>query len=314
MKRVLITGITGFVGSHLAEYYHKYTPCTVYGLIRNRCSFENIEGIKSFLKFYVGDLGDAHSIESAIKEIKPTIIHHLGAQSFVPISWSQPSETIQTNIVGSLNLFEAVRRHSPESCVHVASTSEVYGGKYSLITEETLPEPSSPYGVSKLAMDRLAAQYVKSHKLDIKITRAFNHTGPRRDSHFVTSSFAKQIAAIKGEGTIKVGDLTAKRDWSDVRDVVKGYVAALDYCDAGIPYNISRQESFSVQYVLDTLIRISEKKIRVEQDPNLMRPSDIQELLGMSGKFRTATKWKNEIPFEQTLKDLYFYWVGKLKS
>lgn len=311
--RVLITGITGFVGSHLAEHYLAHSNYEIYGLIRNRSSLENIDEIKSKINLVVGDVTDAHSIEKVIHIAEPDIIHHLAAQSFVPVSWSQPIETFHSNIIGSLNLFEAVKNFNSDCTVQIASTSEIYGGSYEIITEETLPEPSSPYGVSKLAMDRLACHYAKAYGLKIVVTRAFNHTGPRRHANFATSSFAKQIASLPKEGgVIKVGNLTAKRDWLDVRDVVNAYAMSVERCDYGIPYNISRGESFHVQYVLDKLIKISGKHINVEQDPARMRPSDIQNLLGVSDRFRKKTGWTHFIPFEKTLEDLYHYWEEKL--
>lgn len=313
MARCLITGITGFVGSHLAEHYLTHSDYEIYGLIRNRSSLENIDGIKDKVKLIVGDLTDAHSIEKVIKEVKPDVIHHLAAQSFVPVSWSQPIETFHSNIIGSLNLFEAVKNFNGDCTVQIASTSEIYGGSYEIIDENTVPEPSSPYGVSKLAMDRLACHYAKAYDLKIVVTRAFNHTGPRRHANFVTSSFAKQIASLPQEGgVIKVGNLTAKRDWLDVRDVVNAYTLSIGRCRFGKPYNISREESYPVQYVLDKLIEISGKNVTVEQDPSRMRPSDIQNLLGISEKFRKETGWTHFIPFEKTLEDLYRYWEEKL--
>ena len=310
--KVLITGISGFVGSHLAEYYLSQGTREIYGLIRRRSSLENIEHIKDCLILKEGDLIYPYSIENLIREIQPDIIHHLAAQSFVPTSWKQPSETFQTNIFGALNLFEAVRKFSPKTIVQVASTSEVYGNVKSPITEETVPEPASPYGVSKLAMDRLASQYVKSYGLKIVITRAFNHTGPRRHQNFATSSFAYQIASQPQIGSIRVGNLLAQRDWSDVRDIVCAYALSISKCPYGTPFNIASGRAYSIREVLDLLIEISGKKIEIIQDSVLIRPSDVQGLIGDSTKFRTLTGWKNSIPFEKTLEDLYRYWEKKL--
>ena len=316
--RVLITGITGFAGSHLAELYLGAAGSSpgkdvqVYGLIRNRSPRDFILHLQDKLQLVQGDVADAHAMERVIAEVQPDVIHHLAGQSFVPLSWRAPTETFQINLIGSLNLFEAVRRHRPEAAVQVASSSEVYGLQEVFpVTERHLPQPLSPYAVSKLAMDRLAHQYVRSYGLKIIVTRAFNHTGPRRGSSFVTSSFAKQIVEIeKGlrEPVILAGNIDAERDWMDVRDTVRAYAVSIQRCVPGEPYNISSGISRRVGDLLDQLLALSRVKATVRADPDRKRPSDLPKLQGDSEKFRMRTGWEPKIPWEQTLKDLLDYW------
>ena len=244
MKKALITGVTGFVGSHLAEYLLR-NNMEVFGIVRWRSRLENIQHIKSKVFHTLdADVRDAHSLQRAVDEVRPDFVFHLAAQSFVPTSWHAPAETLTTNIIGTANLLEAIRRAACDAVIHIAGSSEEYGLVYrdELPVREANPlRPMSPYGVSKVAQDLLARQYHKSYGLRVIITRAFNHTGPRRGEVFVTSSFAKQIAEIEKrlqEPTIYVGNLEAQRDFSDVRDVVRSYWLAATECEYGEVYNI----------------------------------------------------------------------------
>ncbi|MBW2989443.1 GDP-mannose 4,6-dehydratase [Candidatus Woesearchaeota archaeon] len=319
MVKALITGITGFVGSHLAELLLS-KGYEVWGIVRWRSTTENIRHISSKLKIIEADLNDSHSFYAAIQKIKPDEIYHLAAQSFVPTSWTAPADTMKTNAIGTINLFEAVRKAGIDPKIHVAGSSEEYG----LVLPEETPiketnplRPLSPYGVSKIAQDMLSYQYFKSYGLKTVLTRGFNHSGPRRGDVFVCSDFAKQIAGIeqrKKEPVIKVGNLEAKRDFTDVRDMVKGYYLALQEGKPGERYNICSGKAYSMQQVLDILLGLSEAKITVEKDPERVRPSDVPILLGDNSKFKEATGWKPEISFEQTLKDLMAYWREKIIS
>lgn len=314
MERVLITGITGFVGSHLSEFLLE-KGLKVYGIERWRSKTENVEHIKKKLKLIEADIRDAHSIGKVISCVEPDYIFHLAAQSFVPMSWNAPADTMTTNVIGTINLYEAVRKSKRDPKIHIAGSSEEYGMVYpnELPIKESNPlRPLSPYGVSKVAQDRLSYQYHKSYGLKIVITRAFNHTGPRRGEVFVTSNFSKQVAEIeKGvqKPVIKVGNLNAKRDFSDVRDVVKAYWMSLHKCKFGEVYNICSGKSRTIQSVLDLLLKLSKKKdIRVEKDLSRMRPSDVEILQGDYTKFKKATGWKPETSFEKTMEDLLNYW------
>jgi len=317
--KALITGITGFAGSHLAEFLlsKKYK---VYGVSRWRSSTEHIDAIKDKLTLIEADLNDSHSFDSAIKNIAPEQIYHLAAQSYVPASWVAPADTMKTNVVGTINLFEAVRKAGIEPRIQVSCSSEEYG----LVKPDEVPiketnplRPLSPYGVSKVAQDMLSFQYFHSYGMKIVVTRGFNHTGARRGEVFATSNFAKQIVEIeKGikEPVIKVGNLEAVRDFTDVRDMVRGYNLALEKGIPGERYNLCSGKGYKIKDMLDILLKLkkTDKKIKIETDPERMRPSDVEVLIGDNSKFRKQTGWKPEIPFETTMKDLLDYWRKKI--
>jgi len=319
MMKVLITGITGFAGSHLAEYALTKPGVEVYGTIRNRSSLENISHIAGKLQLRECDLRDPFAVKSIIREIKPDWIFHLAAQSFVPTSWKAPAETLITNIISQLNIFEAVKDANINPRIQIACSSEEYGlvaPEETPINEDNPLRPLSPYGVSKVAQDLLAYQYHASCGMFTVRTRTFNHTGPRRGEKFVTSNFAKQIAMIeKGlqEPVIYVGNLDAIRDFSDVRDIVRVYWLALEKGEPGELYVLASGKAYTIREMLDMLLAMTQVKITVKTDPERLRPSDVPILLGDATKFKNKTGWENTIPFEQTLQDLLNYWRVKLK-
>lgn len=312
-KKALITGIAGFVGSHLAELL-LLKGFEVYGLCRPRTTRDHIESIINDLHLEDADMLDSHSLYTTISRIKPDYIFHLAAQSFVPTSWVSPSVTLEVNIVGSANLFEAVRQAGIDPVIQIACSSEEYG----LVLDSELPiketnplRPLSPYAVSKVAMDYLGYQYYQSYKVRIVRTRGFNHTGPRRGETFAESNFAKQIALIekgKQKPIVWVGNLDAKRDYTDVRDMVKGYLAAVEKCDPGEVYNICKGQASKIGDMLNLLLSYSSVKATIEQEPGRMRPSDVPVLIGDNSKFVQKTGWNPSIPFEKTMEDLLNYW------
>jgi GDP-4-dehydro-6-deoxy-D-mannose reductase len=313
--RALITGYTGFAGSHLADYILKNHPdVEVFGIKRWRSRTENVEHLAGKVKVLHCDLRDAVSVHNVLKEVKPDRIFHLAAQSFVPTSWEAPSDTVTTNVISQINIFEAVRELKLQPRIQLACSSEEYGmvAENEVPIKETNPlRPLSPYAVSKVTQDYLGYQYYKSYGIFIVRTRGFNHTGPRRGDVFVTSNFAKQIADIeKGNKppVIYVGNLEAKRDFTDVRDIVRAYWLSLEKGEAGEVYNLSSNSTHSIQSMLDKLLSFSTIKIEVKQDPSRMRPSDVMILWGDNSKFVKQTGWKPEIPFEKTMKDLLDYW------
>ena len=313
MTRALITGITGFVGSHLADQLLG-KGYEVYGTYRWRSPKENIEHIKDRVKLVDTDIRDAHNVEKTIRAVEPDEIYHLAAQSFVPSSWESPQETITTNVIGTVNILEGVRSANTEIKIQIAGSSEEYG----LVKADELPikesnplRPLSPYGVSKVAADKLACQYHYSYGLKTVVTRAFNHSGPRRGDVFVDSNFAKQIVMIekkKAKPIIYVGNLTAQRDFTDVRDIVVAYNLALQKCDFGEVYNICSEKTRTMQEVLDMLLKLTKAKIEIKQDTKRMRPSDVQVLLGDCSKFKKKAGWKPTIPYEKTLEDTLNFW------
>lgn len=316
-ERALITGITGFAGSHLAELLLSY-GYKVSGIVRARSKTDNIDHIRHKLHLEDADLLDSHSLYSIIGKIKPNYIFHLAAQSFVQSSWASPANTMEINIVGSVNLFEAVKRVGLNPVIQIACSSEEYGLVYPSelpVKEDNPLRPQSPYAVSKVAMDYLGYQYFQSYKMNIIRTRGFNHTGPRRGEVFVTSNFARQIAMIekgKVEPVIHVGDLTTERDWTDVRDMVKGYLLAVQKGKSGEVYNICSEKAIKVGDMLNMLLSYSRKKVKIRRDISRLRPSDVPILLGNCSKFKKLTGWKPEIPFAQTMKDLLNYWRGRV--
>ena len=317
--RALITGITGFAGSHLAEFILSNHPdVEVYGIMRWRSRTENIEAIEKRIQLVECDLRDATSVKTLLGRVRPDKVFHLAAQSYVPASWNAPGESLTTNIIGQLNIFEAVRELKIEPWIQIACSSEEYG----LVKEDELPiketnplRPLSPYAVSKVGQDYLGYQYHMSFGLKVVRTRGFNHDGPRRGDVFVSSNFAKQLVEVekgKRPAVIHVGNLEARRDFSDVRDIVRGYWLSLERCEAGEVYNLCSGKAYSIQEVLDRLIELSGVKVKIEQDPARLRPSDVPVLIGDCTKFREVTGWKPEIPYDKTLADMLDYWRGKI--
>jgi GDP-4-dehydro-6-deoxy-D-mannose reductase len=317
--RVLITGITGFAGSHLAEYILAEHPgVEVYGLVRWRSRMDNIQGILDKIVLKDGDIKDAISLRTVLDQVRPDRIFHLAAQSFVPSSWKLPAETFAINALGEIHLFESVLSLKLQARIQIAGSSEEYGQVYpdEIPMKETNPlRPLSPYAVSKVAQDLLAYQYHKSYGLHTVRTRGFNHTGPRRGEVFVTSNFAKQVAEVedgKREPVIRVGNLEAKRDFSDVRDIVGAYWLALEKGEPGDVYNIGTGRAYAMKEVLDTLLALSKVKVRVEVDPERLRPSDVPILLSDCSKFHKLTGWEPRIPFQRTMADLLDYWRARV--
>ena len=312
--KVLITGITGFVGSHLAELCLARGDVEVFGTYRWRSPKENISHIKD-LNLVEADILDASSVHQLVRKIEPDWIFHLAAQSFVPTSWNAPASTITTNVIGQLNLFEALRSLGRlDTRFHVCGSSEEYGyvaPEETPITEDNPLRPLSPYGVSKVAQDLLGYQYHRSYGLHAVRTRAFNHGGPRRGEVLLPSDFAKQIAEIeKGlrEPVVRVGNLEALRDFTDVRDMVRAYWLALEKGQLGAVYNIGTGDAPSIREVLDRMLALSDATVEVRQVPEKMRPSDVEILISDSSRFRAATGWEPQISTDQMLSDTLDYW------
>ncbi len=313
--RALITGITGFAGSHLAEYILAEHPdVEVFGTFRWRSRMDNVEHLGRKVHLVEADLRDFTSMHQALETTRPDYIFHLAAQSFVPSSWNAPNDTIVTNATGQTNLFEAIRLLKLDPVVQIACSSEQYG----LVLPDEVPiketnplRPLSPYAVSKVAQDFLGYQYFQSYGLKVVRTRGFNHTGPRRGQVFVTSNFCSQVAAIElglQEPVIRVGNIEAIRDFTDVRDMVRAYWLAVVKGKHGEVYNIATGHGIRISEMLDRLLALSRVEVKVETDPARLRPSDVEILIGDSSKFRADTGWEPRIPFEQTLRDLLGYW------
>ena len=317
--RVLITGITGMVGSHLAEYCLERGDVEVVGTVRWRSPRDNIAAITDRIELVDVDLRDQAGVRRMIEEVSPDAIFHLAAQSYVPASWSGPADTLTTNTLAQVSLLEALRDlRLTDVPFHVAGSSEEYGlvhPEETPITEDNPLRPLSPYAVSKVTQDLLGWQYHRSFGLRVVRTRAFNHEGPRRGHVFVTSNFAKQIAEIEAgqrPPVLEVGNLEARRDWHDVRDTVRAYWLAAMEGEPGEVYNIGRGEALSIGEMLDILLAMAKVDVEVRPVPERMRPSDVELLVCDPTKFRDRTGWEPTIPFDQTLRDTLEYWRERI--
>jgi len=316
MKKVLITGISGFAGSHLAEHLTSQKKFEITGTYLDEKSLSNLASIKNINPLQI-DLMDAELVLEMVKSTKPDIIYHLAALTSPAQSFKDPGFTITNNVTAEINLLETVRIAGLENTkILITSSADVYG----LVAKEDLPidedtplHPVSPYAVSKIAQDFLGLQYFLSYHLNVIRLRPFNHIGPRQAPSFVVSTFAKKIAEIeKGKGEfgniLKVGNLAARRDFSDVRDVVLAYQLLMGKGVAGDVYNVGSGKSYEIAEILNKLISFSSVKIVVETDPSLFRPIDEPELVCDNTKLKKATGWKPTIPIDKSLKDTLDYW------
>ena len=316
--KILITGITGFVGSHLAEYCLQKPNVKVYGTVfpyNSNGDLSNIERVINKIELLKCDLTEKKSVNKIILKSKPDKIFHLAGQSRVSSSFQLPEKTLFNNIISDLNIFEEIRSSKLNPVIVTAGSSEEYGltFKKELPIKEINPlRPLSPYAVSKITQEKLAFQYCQSYGLKTVLMRFFNTEGPRRGQEFVASTFARQIVEIeKGrkKPIIYTGNLDAKRDFTDVRDMVRAYWLASEKCKFGEPYNVCSGNARSIKSVLNLLLSLSKvKNIKIKQDPKRMRPSDVPVVLGDFSKFRKQTGWKPKIPFEKTMEDLLNYW------
>lgn len=312
--RVLITGITGFAGSHLADFLVAKGDVEIHGTRRWRSSTHLIDHLEGKITLHECDLRDPTNVQATLAAVKPRYIFHLAAQSFVPTSWTSPRDTFDTNIYGQLHILEAMRALKLDARLQIAGSSEEYGlvhPEEAPITEDNPLRPLSPYAVSKVAQDMMAYQYFKSYGIDTLRTRGFNHTGPRRPPVFVCSNFAWQIARIekgKQAPVLETGDLSTVRDFTDVRDIIRGYWLACEKGTAGEVYNLASGKGWKIQDALSFMLAMSDAKIEQRIDPKRLRPSDVPLLLGDASRFHADTGWVPEIPFEQTLRDLLAYW------
>ncbi len=314
MKKALITGITGFAGSFLAEHLLAIGGYEVAGTYLTQPSLSNIAQIRDKTRAVQIDLNDGPLVEKIIKEESPEYIFHLAALTAPGESFENPSEFIVNNIAAQINLLEGVRKAKISPRVLIVSSAEVYGNIKTSdlpIDESTPLAPVNPYAVSKVAQDFLGMQYFLSYKMPIVRVRPFNHIGPRQSPNFVVASFAQKIAEIERGNTepiLRVGNLSAKRDFTDVRDIVRGYALLLEKGNAGDVYNIGSGKAYQILDILNNLLSNSRKKIKVEADKQLIRPIDVPELLCDNSKILKTTGWKPSIPIEKTLRDTLDYW------
>ncbi len=319
--KVLITGITGMVGSHLAEYILDNHPqAEVHGLLRWRSPLDNIRQILHSITLHQAELRDLNSLVTLFRFLKPERIFHLAAQSYVTVSFNAPADTLHTNVIGTLNILDAVRIAGIDPLIHICSSSEVYGQ----VTQSEVPiresnpfRPASPYAVSKVGEDMIAYQYFQSYRIKTIRTRMFTHTGPRRGDVFAESAFAKQIAEIEcgfRSNPMHVGNLDSVRTFADVRDAVKAYWLLLEKCPPGEVYNIGGNRTMTVGEMLNILKGMATCNIEHVVHPGLLRPSDVTLQIPDITKFQAATNWQPEIPLEKTLADLLEYHRQKCRE
>jgi GDP-4-dehydro-6-deoxy-D-mannose reductase len=312
--RVLITGITGFVGSHLSEFLIK-KGFEVFGTTTS-----GKPSPSERIKIFNCDIRDAAGIKNIISDIKPNQIYHLSGISFPPDSFKNPRMTFDVNFYGTMNLLEAVRELGLDSHILYVGSSDEYGAvadRYIPISEDCPLNPLNPYAASKVSANMLCYSYVKTYDMNIVMVRPFNHTGAGQRADFVCSDFAKQIAEIESGDkklVIYTGNLDAERDFSDVRDIVSAYHLALEKGVSGDVYNICSERAYSIRWVLHTLLGFAKLSVEIKEDPSKLRAADIKILKGDCSKFKLISGWKPSIPFEKTLRDLLDYWREKIVS
>ncbi len=322
--KVLITGITGMVGSHLAEYLYANTDWKIYGIHRWRSPLINLKNLIPLinngdprLELKYADLTDFQSIRDVVQTVRPDYVYHLAAQSYPKTSFDAPTDTYTTNILGTSILLEAIKEFASNAYVHVCSSSEVFGR----VSAEKLPikedcsfHPASPYAISKVGTDLIGKFYSEAYNLNVIITRMFTHTGPRRGDVFAESSFAKQIAMIERgliPPIIKVGNLKSLRTVADVRDAVRAYHMLLTVNPVrGEAYNIGGNKTLTVGQILEFLLSLTSYSgsIKVVEDPGRLRPIDADLQIPDTTKFKVHTGWEPVFTFEETMRDLLNYW------
>lgn len=306
--KALVTGDTGFVGAHLVDFLAS-KGIDVHGISRSKTAHK-----RKGYRHYAVDLRDAAAAQRLVKRVKPDRIYHLAARSSPALSWKFPLETVTENYSVQLHLLDAIRQARFKTKIHVASSSEVYGkvSPNSLPVSEGAPvDPVSPYGVSKALQELSSRQYLKAFGVPVVVTRAFSHTGPGQSDLYVAPSFARQVARIeRGElpAVIRVGNLTAIRDFTDVRDVVRAYWLALEKGKPGEIYNVCSGKGRRVSEILDAYLHLAKKKVHVQSERARLRPLDVPKIIGDAGRLRARTGWKPEIPFSKTLSDLLEFW------
>jgi GDPmannose 4,6-dehydratase len=325
-QRALITGFTGMVGSHIADYLLAHTDWEIYGACRWRSPLDNIlhlvPRINSKDRVHLVDfeLRDTVSAIRMVEAVRPHYVFHLAAQSFPATSFTAPLDTLDTNILGTMRLLEALRPMGSEPVIHVCASSEVFGR----VSQDKLPideectfHPASPYAISKAGTDLVGRFYAEAYGLRVMTTRMFTHTGPRRGDVFAESTFAKQIALIEAGHSppvVRTGNLKSLRTWADVRDAVRAYYLLVTVDPIpGAYYNIGGTHTCTVEDMLNHLLSLSTcRDIRIETDPARLRPIDADLQIPDTRKFQAHTGWQPEIPFEQTMADLLDYWRKRI--
>ncbi|MFH0792595.1 MAG: GDP-mannose 4,6-dehydratase [bacterium] len=317
-EKVLITGVSGFVGRHLASLLVRegYEVAGMAPDIEKGWEGDSQE-LRS-VQALVADLSNELALRGVLERTRPRYIYHLAAQSHVPTSWKRPRHTFETNVLGTLDLFEAVYDMKLDCRILSVCTGDAYGvvDEADQPIKETQPlSPRNPYASSKATQDLLSQQYAASPGLDVIVTRSFSHTGPGQSDQFVCSAFARQLVEIelgKREREVSVGNLKPQRDFLDVRDVVRAYHLAMHKGEKGAVYNIASGVARSIESILEMLLALAKVTVAIRRDEERYRATDSMVVRGDATKFRQRTGWKPEISWEKTLGDLLDYWRKRL--
>jgi len=323
-ERILITGITGFVGSHLADLALE-KGCTVYGLKRwNLSRMRNVKHLIDKIEWLDCDITDNVAINNVIKSVNPEKIFHLAAESFVSPSWNHPTHYMDVNYKGTVNLFEAVRNSNINPRILIPGSGEEYGDIPETdlpITEKTILRPVNPYAVTKIAQDLISQVYNTTYGLNTIRIRAFNHEGPRRDNVFGIPWFAYQVARIESklqDPVIKTGHIEDKRNFTHIRDMVEAYWLAIENCSPGELYLIGSDDEDKIhtyRQIIKKIISMSTvKNIKIEKDEQYVRPTSVPRLIGDTSKFRKLTGWTPKISVDKILEDTLNYWRDFVKN
>lgn len=315
MKRALIIGAAGFVGSYLIDHIQKHC---VWSIVVTKMPQETMAcpGVD----ICDLDILAPEAIERLLEEQRPDYIFHLAAQSSVAVSWKNPGLTVDVNVKGSLNVLDAVRKLDYKPRVLLIGSGEEYGHVRENevpVREDNVLRPGNIYAATKACQNMIGAIYAQAYGMDVMMVRAFNHVGPNQSPIFVVADFCKQTAEIEAglkEPVIKVGNLSARRDFSDVRDVVRAYVELMEKGKAGETYNVGSGNAVEIRKILDMILCRSKKEIRVEVEPSRMRPVDVPVIEADISKLKTCTGWEQKITLEETIQDTLEYWRQKLKE
>jgi GDP-4-dehydro-6-deoxy-D-mannose reductase len=304
---VLITGASGFAGSHLLDLLAG--RCELAAWSRSEPAADRI----ALARWQQVDLRSPQQIRAAVQELRPSAVYHLAGIPHVAESFSDTAAPLASNVLGSHHLFDALRRASVGCRVVLAGSALIYRGSDRPIAEDAPIAPESPYAVSKLAQEQLGLRALREDGVDVILTRPFNHIGPRQKPSFMAPSVARQIARIERGGSeplLRVGNLNAVRDLTDVRDIVRAYEALMRAGTPGTIYNIASGQGRQVREVIDALVSRSSAPIRIDIDSARLRPNDVPMLVGDATRLREATGWMPEIPFDRMIDDLLAYWRG----
>jgi GDP-4-dehydro-6-deoxy-D-mannose reductase len=318
--RVFITGITGPVGSFLADYLLTLPELEVHAFKRWRSDPRPIAHLRGRVTFHEGDIEDPFAVDKAVAAAQPERIFHLAAQSYPSASWDAPIHTMRTNVEGTINVLEAVRRHAPQARVHIAGSSAQYGEVLPdevPIGEGRLMRPVSPYGVSKVAAELTGIQYFESYGLQVVVTRSFNHVGPRQGDRCSIQTFCQQMAAVEAglqPPALQVGNLEARRDFTHTRDVARALWLLINNGAPGEVYNLCSGRATRIGDIVDLVVERGRVPVEVRVDPARLRPSDEPILMGDNSRLRAATGWEPTIGIPEIVDELLAYWRANLKA